>query len=386
MKRSVYVTAVLLCSLALSACNALGAAQAQPTAQPVSYARPEEVVSEGHLAPSEFRYLTFAMGGTVAEVLAQVGDQVTAGQTLARLGDREQAEAARTSAELGLLAAQQEMAALTRTATLVQAQRWAGLVEAKNAVITAGRAWDAVDTQDFQDQIDEANETVNDRKDDLDDAQEDFDKYKDFSEDNPTRQEYKDKLDQAQNDYNEAVRQRDALLNQRDLAKAGLSQAEAALDEAQYQYDLTKEGADAEQLALAQAQLTNAEAQAAAAQAALDKMDLKAPFAGTVVDVNVVPDELVGTSTWAVLLADFSTWYVETNDLTELEVVKLSVGQSATIVADALPDLEMTGKISEIGQVYKEKSGDITYEVKIRLEEVDPRLRWGMTVEVTFAP
>ena len=33
---------------------------------------------------------------------------------------------------------------------------------------------------------------------------------------------------------------------------------------------------------------------------------------------------------------------------------------------------------------FKTQSGDILYTVHIRMEEDDPLLRWGMTVEVTF--
>lgn len=32
----------------------------------------------------------------------------------------------------------------------------------------------------------------------------------------------------------------------------------------------------------------------------------------------------------------------------------------------------------------KTQSGDILYTVYNRMEEVDPLMRWGMTVEVTF--
>ncbi len=387
MKRSMVIVGVMLFSLLASACSTLGlSSPAEPTAAPAVRSGPRLVVCEGHVAPREFRYLSFAGSGTVAEVLVQTGDTVSAGQVLARLGDREQAEAALASAELALLAAQQDKDKLIRTSDLVRFQRQVALLEAEKAVITTGRAWDTVDTQGFQDQIDEASEAAAERQDDLETAQEDFDKYKDLSEDNPTRKDYEDKLEEAQNDYDEAVRQRDELVNQHDLAQAAYQQAQEALREAQYQVDLTRAGPDADQLALVEAQLANAEAQAAAAQAALDLRDLKAPFAGTVVDVNVLPGELAGGESWAVLLADFSVWYVETSDLTELEVVEIRVGQQASLVADALPELELSGDVSEISQVFKEKSGDITYRVRIRVDESDARLLWGMTVEVTFSP
>jgi len=40
--------------------------------------------------------------------------------------------------------------------------------------------------------------------------------------------------------------------------------------------------------------------------------------------------------------------------------------------------------VESIGALFEERSGDVTYPVKIRLLEADSRLRWGMTVAVTF--
>jgi multidrug resistance efflux pump len=86
------------------------------------------------------------------------------------------------------------------------------------------------------------------------------------------------------------------------------------------------------------------------------------------------------------VLADARQWYVRTSDLTELEVVDISVGQEVEVVPDALPGLKLKGIVEEISNTSTTKSGDILYEVKIRLEDVDPQLRWGMTVETTFLP
>jgi hypothetical protein len=59
-------------------------------------------------------------------------------------------------------------------------------------------------------------------------------------------------------------------------------------------------------------------------------------------------------------------------------------GQNVTIVPDALPGIELTGSVERIDDIFEEKRGDITYTTRILLDEVDPRLRWGMTVVVTF--
>lgn len=86
------------------------------------------------------------------------------------------------------------------------------------------------------------------------------------------------------------------------------------------------------------------------------------------------------------LLADFSTWQIETDDLTELDVVKVKEGSSASIEFDALPDVKLTGTVVQIKPVGVNKQGDITYTVVIRPNEHDDRLRWNMTATVTIGP
>ena len=207
-----------------------------------------------------------------------------------------------------------------------------------------------------------------------------------MSENNASRQNAKDDLDTAQKDYNEAVRVLEETSREKDLPRATLDEALAAEAEARRDFENTLSGPDAKQLGLLESRLESAKAQVTAAENALDNYELKAPFDGTVVDINVSVNEMVGPETWAVLVADFSQWYVETNDLTELKVVKLFEGQKATIVPDALQELEITGTVVEINQGFYIQGGDISYKVKLSIPEADPQLRWGMTVEITFEP
>jgi multidrug resistance efflux pump len=86
------------------------------------------------------------------------------------------------------------------------------------------------------------------------------------------------------------------------------------------------------------------------------------------------------------LLADLNTLYVETSDLSETDVVKIKEGQEVEVVADALPEVTLKGTVERISDQFGTKGGDIVYTVRIRLSDPDPRLRWGMTVEVRFKP
>jgi multidrug resistance efflux pump len=169
------------------------------------------------------------------------------------------------------------------------------------------------------------------------------------------------------------------------IAEASLSLAQARLALAESDYDDVKSGPDPDALEAAQARLNAAESALLAAQDALADAELVSPIAGTLVQLDLKTGEQVTPLKPIAVVADFSQWKVETNDLNEMEIPRVAVGQAATITPDALPDLDLAGTVESISQLYVEKFGDVTYTVHINLDESDPRLRWGMTVTVEFA-
>ena len=204
--------------------------------------------------------------------------------------------------------------------------------------------------------------------------------------DNSKRKTAKNELDDAQTDYDNAIAKLESTTRERDAVRAALNQALADETEAKHQYDISQDGPNAEQKALAEARLNNAKAQVSSAENNLSNYELKAPFDGEVMDTNVSVNQMVGPETWAVVVADTSQWFIDTSDLTELDVVNVAVGQKVNITADALPGVTMAGVVQEISQTYKSQSGDILYTVRIKVNDLDPRMRWGMTVEATFEP
>ena len=387
MKTSLKIFSILfLTALLLSSCSVFDK-QSTPESTPVPVVEDSgSVISQGNLMPKDYMYLAFPGGGHIAEVLVKQGDQVTEGQVLARLDDRQPYEANLTAAQMEVENALQALDDLHKNADIASANAWMALLDANQHVIEAETSWSNVDTDEYQEKIDDANIKVSDMQTALDDAQTEFDKYANLDAENPTRKAAETTLNDAQNEYDNAVHERDQLIITRDRAEANLQLTQALQAQAQIDYDSNRQGPDPDQLTLAQMNLDTAQAHLATAQAALDNLDLKAPFDGTVVDVNVDVGELIGTDTWTVLVADFSEWYVETNDLTEQEVVKVSIGQGASISPDALPDLQLTGEVTEIADMFYAQSGDILYQVRLHVDQPDPNLRWGMTVEVTFNP
>jgi multidrug resistance efflux pump len=86
-----------------------------------------------------------------------------------------------------------------------------------------------------------------------------------------------------------------------------------------------------------------------------------------------------------VAITDTSQWYVDTSDLNELDVVKVSVGQKVGIRAGALPGVKMSGVVEEIGNTPVNQGTDVLYTVHNLLDNPDARLRWGIMMEVTFS-
>ena len=384
MKKTFYGFMIMigLSTLVLGACAPQQTASAQdPTPAPVAS---DDVVAEGRLKPVRAANLSFQMVGIVEEVNVQIGDQVSEGDVLARLANADQAQAQLAAARFALVEAQQALDTLTRTGNSNLATAWTAYMDAQDVRAEAEREWEDLNVKDLDERIDDARADVEDREADLEDAQEEFDRYKDLDEDNSQRQSAEDALEAAQEDYNEALRSLEEVTRERDTVRAALDAALAAEAETKHQYEISSEGVNAEQLTLAQARLENAKAQVAAAEDTVSNYVLTAPFDGEVMDVAVEVGEQVTAESRAVSVADTSSWIVETTDITELEVVDLAVGQTVTFTADALPDVTMHGTVSEISQASIVQGGDVIYTVRIQAEEVDPRVKWGMTVEVIF--
>ncbi len=375
-------TALLISGLFITSCDAFNTGtESTPVPTPVSN---PGVIAEANLVPKDQTILGFTVPGKVSEILVGEGDRVEAGEVLARLEDVESLEAQVSSAELAVLQAQQALDELNENADLAHAQAQVELIHARQDLINAERAWDAVDTDAFQEDLDDARIEMNNAEDDLEDAREDLEEHQDLDEDNPIREGYEDDLEDAQQTYDEAVWAFEELQNQYDLAKAQLEAAQAALDEAEQRAEDNQDGPDPDDLAMANANLDQAQAQLNAAESALADAELSAPYTGKIVRVELVEGTQVSPGGMAMLIIDDSAWFLETNDLTEDEVVEIETGQEVVVRFDALPGETFTGQVDSISDYFMEQYGDITYIVRIRLEDLDERLRWGMTAEVTF--
>ena len=175
-----------------------------------------------------------------------------------------------------------------------------------------------------------------------------------------------------------------ALARLTDDARAGaVDAATAAVQQAQANLSQTKAGPRSVDLAVAQAQIQAATVAVRQAELAIERATLRAPFAGTIVAINIKADEITPAGP-AIVLADTSAWKIETSDLTELDIVAVRLSDQVTLSFDALPDLTLQGTVTEIKGLGTSFQGDVIYTVVIKPSSWDPRLRWNMTATVTI--
>jgi len=136
-------------------------------------------------------------------------------------------------------------------------------------------------------------------------------------------------------------------------------------------------------VAQAEAGVIAAQSAVDAAHAALARMTLVAPFAGTVAQIDVEVGELVAPGVAIARLGSAGGWAVETTDLVELDVAAVAEGRPVAVTLDALPNETLRGTVIDVGRVPETVRGDVVYPVRIALDDYpDLPLRWGMTAVV----
>ncbi|HSQ74725.1 MAG TPA: efflux RND transporter periplasmic adaptor subunit, partial [Bacteroidota bacterium] len=193
----------------------------------------------------------------------------------------------------------------------------------------------------------------------------------------------------------------DFYLAQRDQAAAGLLQSKASLSKSEPEFrrmeTLFKKGLASESefdqaRALYEANKA-AYAQSAAslnqAQENLRKTTIIAPMDGTVSQLNSeLGERVLGTvqfqGTDVMTIADLSRMEARV-DVSENDVVLVSIGDTARIDVDAFPDRKVSAVVYEIANTAKSKGAgtqeEVTnFEVKMRIVNADVQLRPGMSM------
>jgi multidrug efflux pump subunit AcrA (membrane-fusion protein) len=353
--------------------SASGASPTPPALSATQTTSASVVSAEGKVVPVKQATLSFEVGGRLVELLVSEGDTVEAGQTVARLTQTDwQQRVAEAQAALELAGAQLGQARAHRATA-------GDFAVAEAALATARARLAQIKAGPTEEDILIGKADMNAAAAAVQLAQAEYDKISWQSGIGATQQALA--LQEASTQYEVAKANYQKLL--KGATAEEIAVAEAQVGEAQAQLVRLREGPRPEDIAVVEAQVQQAQIALEGARIALEKTALVAPLSGTVGAVMVEEGETVMAGTPVLMIGDLSTLRVETDDLSEVDVIGVAVGQEVKVSVDALSGVELRGRVSEIAPMAVESHGDIVYTVTVDLEEeVETGLRWGMTAYV----
>jgi multidrug resistance efflux pump len=351
-------------------------AQETPAPTPQTVEDSATVVNAtGKVVPQQYSQLTLSVPGLVEEVAVEAGEAVQAGDLLVRLKGAEDLTAAIRAAEFELAAARKAFDDLDTAASDDATASLALIAQRERELRDARYQLDNFTPPSAQAGMN-AEEALTWAKERLDVAYAAFNPYRYYPENDETRKDRKEDYDDAQADYNAAIKRLEY--------ETALRAAQNNLEDARSDYAIWQAGPDPKDATVAQARIDNAQAALEAAQARLDDVELRAPFAGVVSEVNVRVGEWVQPGSpgeYVVTLADLDHLRVETTDLNEIDAARVAAGAPVTVTFDALPGVEVQGVVKSIAPKASEGSG-VNYTAIVELGEIPSLLRWGMTAFV----
>ena len=329
-----------LACLVLVSLSACGGKATEIEQQLVEVTRGDLVLSvsaDGNLSLPRHRKLTFGIPGTVEKINVEEGDKVTKGQVLASL-DATSLELAVKTAEQAVKAAEIDLEMATDSYRKItypyDFRTWSLDVPTSVARIS-----------DAQRELSEALEVMQELG---------------LSREQYSWEQYWDVFDSLQRAQDDLIKAKEKLIRgygqdvfasgivpMRDFwtlraAQLEMEKAQLALDNAKN--DLERTGND------------------------LEKAVIIAPIDGVIAPLDVKEEENVSSFDYAtrIIIELIDPSHMELDaEVDEIDIPGVRLGQRAVISVDALPDLQLEGKVTSISPLSTEESGVILYKVKI---------------------
>ncbi len=388
MKPKTIITILIIIALAVGGFFIIRNIQQKRAAESSHYET--SVISRGNLTAivgatgtvraNQTALIAWQTSGLVGEIDVSLDDQVKSDAILANLS--------RTSLSQSIILAEADLIAARRSLdTLLNSDTPAA--QAQLALAQAQTAYDkAVESRQSKDYRRASDDTIDVARANYILAQENTEKYQDIydtvsnrAEDDPIRAQALSQLANARKAEDRALANLNYLLGKPDTgeiaeADAQLSLASARLADAQREWDRLKNGPDANDIVAANARIS-------ALEATLDMINLRAPFDGTITQVNSLPGDRVSPGTVSFRLDDLSRLLVDVQ-VPEVDINRIQPGQSATITFDAILDKEYTGRVIQVGRVGTPVQGVVNFSVTLELLDPDESVRPGMTAAVNI--
>lgn len=313
----------------------------------------QDVTITGRVEPVETYNLSFAASGVIKTILVKKDDTVVAGQLLATL----------EVSDTAMQRAQAKAALVGERQTAEVALR-----KAEVSLIQTARVNDI--------KIEEAKQKVRNSKAKLEIAQEQFDRIKDGD-----AEETSASYLSAEASYTAAVSNYQEIQQALRVLEANNVQSEkaAAADvaSAQQAWRLKQDTIAAD------GTLSVNRAALGYQNAVLGKSVLRAPVAGVISQVALQVGEYAAPSS-AVISLLTPELHITAN-VPEADIAKLKLGASATVTLDAYgEEASFEATVASIDQTETLVESAVTYQVTFRFTQLDPRIKSGMTANVTL--
>jgi len=202
-----------------------------------------------------------------------------------------------------------------------------------------------------------------------------------------TRKEIRDAKDDVE-DAEDYLNYAKAMLAQAylDNDEEAISQWETEAYLAQINLDIADDKLDAmtfdpddDEIEILEMQVDAAEQALTEAQKQLDEATITAPFDGLVASVYVEEEDIISAAMPILHLIDLTSIELDA-EVDEIDIPDVKLGQRAIIEVDALPALQLEGKVISIALLPSTLAGLVVYEVKISLDvPPDSELKIGMS-------
>lgn len=158
--------------------------------------------------------------------------------------------------------------------------------------------------------------------------------------------------------------------------------AGSALTLAQNQLLLDRAGSSAEEISAQEALLKQAEANAAAVKAQIEKTFLYSPISGVVTRQDAKKGEIAPANAILVSLISEAKFEIEAN-IPEADIAKISLGDRAKVTLDAYgSDVEFEAAVAKIDPAETIIEGVATYKTTLQFARGDDRIRPGLTANI----
>lgn len=186
--------------------------------------------------------------------------------------------------------------------------------------------------------------------------------------------------------------------NKLNSAEDKVKEAENALKLAQAELNLKKAGYTSEEITAQEARVKEAEANLSSQQSRVKQAEadvayysslikakkIIAPFSGKVIKKNIEKGEIVSPNEPVISLISSFPYKVEAN-ISEMDIAKVKIGQSAEITLDAYGEkVIFKAKVFSIDPAETLIEGVATYKTTFEFLEKDERIKPGMSADITI--